>query len=388
MSPPRRSDWPGSLGSPVRRVAVIARTAAAVFVDGRYTVQARAQLDPGSSRHWNPAAKLSDWLGHKVAAGAGVGFDARLHTAGVEDLAPPGEGKGIKLKALRANPVDRAWGRESPAPPRAGAVTALKYAGKPADEARPSCRPLCARRGGQDAVVLTLPDSIAWLLNLRGSDVAHNPVALAFAMVPAVRQAGAVHRPAKIGAEAKAHLAPRGDDPDRLARGSTRCAAKRVRLDPGRRRGLVPCSCGGKGRSSRGPIPASCPRRQERRRDQGRARRSQARRRGRGALPGLARPRGAERRASTRSAPSRQLETMRRRDAGAEGDQLRYHLRHGANGAIVHYRVTRPPTEGLRPASCSWSTRAPSIWTAPPISRAPSPSAGRRARCRSGSRWC
>ena len=115
-----------------------------------------------------------------------VGFDPWLHAPGVvEDLAKDLDGKRIKLKALARNPVDRVWGRQRPAPPRATVVPhPLKYAGKPAEEKLKELQ-AALKKDGQDAVVLTFPDSICWLFNIRGADVAHNPVALAFAIVPA-----------------------------------------------------------------------------------------------------------------------------------------------------------------------------------------------------------
>ena len=117
-------------------------------------------------------------------------------------------GKRIKLKALAKNPVDRIWGKQRPAPPRGAVVPhPLKHAGKSAEE---KLKELQAelKKDGQDAVVLTFPNSICWLFNIRGSDVAHNPVALAFAIVPASGKPELFVDPAKIGPEAKAHLAP------------------------------------------------------------------------------------------------------------------------------------------------------------------------------------
>ena len=118
-------------------LAVIARNAAALFVDGRYTVQARAQIDGRMFEVLEiPGARLSEWLERKLAAGAVVGFDPWLHSANaIEELAKAVGEKGIKLKPLARNPVDRAWGKARPAPPKGPVVPhALKYAGKPADQ--------------------------------------------------------------------------------------------------------------------------------------------------------------------------------------------------------------------------------------------------------------
>ncbi len=124
-----------------------------------------------------------------------VGFDPWLHApVAMDELAKELESKRIKLKPLSKNPVDRVWGRKRPAPPR-GALCRIrcKYAGKSAEDKLKELQALL-KKDGQDAVVLTFPDSICWLFNIRGSDVAHNPVALAFAIVPASGKARAVRR--------------------------------------------------------------------------------------------------------------------------------------------------------------------------------------------------
>ena len=312
----------------------------------------------------------------------------------IEELAKSLKPKGIKLKPLATNPVDRVWGRERPAPPQGAVIAhAMKYAGKAAEQKIAELQ-AALRKEGEDAVILTLPNSIAWLFNIRGSDVAHNPVPLAFAIVPTSGKPELFVDPAKIGPEAKAHLAALAKvaEPAALER---RLAAlkgmnKRIRLDPAtasswffRKLG------GGKARIVRGarPVPAAQGA-QEFGRDQGRPRRPQARRGRRRALPGLARPRGAQRRARR----DRRLAAPRdhpQRDPGTEGDQLRHHLGLGPErGHRPLPRDRAPPTAGSAPASFIWSTRAPSTSTAPPTSRAPSPSARRRARCASASRWC
>src|SRR5689334_18892117 len=191
-------------------LAAVARTAAVVFVDGRYTVQARAQIDGRLFEILEiPDARLSEWLARKLTAGSVVGFDPWLHSAAaIAELTEKVAEQGIKLKPLARNLIDRVWGKARPAPPTGPVVPhALKYAGKPAEQ-KISELQATLRKDGQDAVVLTLPDSIAWLLNIRGSDVAHNPVALAFAIVPASGKPELFIDGGKIGAEAKAHLAP------------------------------------------------------------------------------------------------------------------------------------------------------------------------------------
>ncbi len=156
---------------------------AGVFIDGRYRLQVRDQVDLAHFTPVNwPETTLGAWLAEALAPGAVVGFDPWLHT--VEDIAklqavlPP---KGITLRAL-PNLVDRIWA-DRPAPPAAPfAVYPLDHAGE--DHAAKRARIAATlREAGHAAAVLTLPDSIAWLLNIRGRDIEKNPVPQSFAIV-------------------------------------------------------------------------------------------------------------------------------------------------------------------------------------------------------------
>ena len=166
------------------------------FVDGRYVVQAPAQVDTRTFEVLQvPQAKLEEWLGRHLKAAGVVGFDPRLHTAAmIEDLAKSLQPKGIKLKALAANPVDRVWGRERPAPPRGAVIPhAMKYAGKAAEQKIAELQ-AALRKEGEDAVVLTLPDSIAWLFNIRGCGRRAQPGGAGVRDRAGERQAGALRR--------------------------------------------------------------------------------------------------------------------------------------------------------------------------------------------------
>jgi Xaa-Pro aminopeptidase len=189
-------------------MAAVAAKRAAVFTDGRYTVQVQSECDggvfdfPGLAR-----AKLKDWLVETVKAHGVVGYDPWLHTAAeiarLESLLTP---HSLRLKPVPGNLVDKIWGKDRPSPP-AGRVVPhpMQYAGKAAIEKIADLQTqLKAAR--QDAVVLTLPDSICWLLNIRGSDVAHNPVVLAFAIVPVQGKAELYIAPAKIDKDARRYL--------------------------------------------------------------------------------------------------------------------------------------------------------------------------------------
>ena len=200
------SGFSGSAG-----LAVIGRTAAALFVDGRYVVQAPGQVDARIFEVLQvPPAKLEDWLGRQLKASDVVGFDPRLHTqAMIEDLTKGLRLRGIELAAVRgkANLVDQIWGAARPDPPLGPiAVHPMRYAGKAVEQKIAELQ-ASLRKEGEDAVVLTLPDSIAWLFNIRGCDVAHNPVALAYAIVPASGKPELFVDRGKLGGEAGAQLA-------------------------------------------------------------------------------------------------------------------------------------------------------------------------------------
>lgn len=219
-------------------MAAIAAAAAGVFVDGRYTVQVRAECDaalfdfPGTGRD-----KLIAWLAAKLPRGGIIGFDPWLHpVSGIASLTDALKTKGFKLKPLAANLVDKAWGRARPAPPLAPvSVQPARHAGRASDDKLGDVQAALGN-DGQDAVIITLPDSIAWLFNIRGADIAHNPVPLAFAIVPAKGKAELFIAADKLDRDVRAHLAPvaKVSPPSALkARvAALKAAGKRVRLDP------------------------------------------------------------------------------------------------------------------------------------------------------------
>jgi Xaa-Pro aminopeptidase len=165
-------------------IAVVLAEEAAVFVDGRYTLQVREQVDPGAFTPVHVTeTPPSRWLGERVGAGMRIGYDPMLLTlAQVRRYEAACEAKGAAFVAMAENPVDAIW-RDRPAPP-VGPVSLHPAAFAGVDAADKIAR-LDERLAadGLDAALLTQPDSVAWLLNLRGSDVAHNPVALAFAVL-------------------------------------------------------------------------------------------------------------------------------------------------------------------------------------------------------------
>ncbi len=188
--------------------AVIGRRKAALFVDGRYTLQASTQVDTDKLEIVQiPNTSAGEWMARNFTTGDVVGYDPWLHTTrGIATLEEKLSSRGIKLKPVNRNLVDAIWGRERPAPPTAPVIVQpLELAGAAA-EAKIVDLQKALKDAGQEATILTLPDSIAWLLNIRGGDVKHNPTALAFAIVHANGKPELFIDRRKLGAEAKAHL--------------------------------------------------------------------------------------------------------------------------------------------------------------------------------------
>ena len=219
-------------------LAAIGIKRAAVFVDGRYTVQVQADSDPAVFDFPGLArTQLTGWLTAHCQSGDVVGFDPWLHTAGeIGRLTDALKAHGIKLKPVPVNLVDRVWGSERPSPPASPIIAQpIKYAGRDAAEKIADVQKIL-KSTNQDAVILTLPDSMCWLFNIRGSDVAHNPVVLAFAIVPANGKAELFAAPQKVTKDAKAHLdgVVKLSHPDKLAERlkALKASSKCVRLDP------------------------------------------------------------------------------------------------------------------------------------------------------------
>ncbi len=149
---------------------------AAVFVDGRYRVQVKAQVAPSFEKVDWPETSLADWIGAALPKGV-VGFDPWLLSV---DQLRGLEGKlEHDLRPCR-NLVDAIW-QDQPAPPM-GAVFAqpVTLSGEPHED---KIARLAAGLGAAKVAVITLPDSIAWLLNIRGSDIPRNPVPHGFALL-------------------------------------------------------------------------------------------------------------------------------------------------------------------------------------------------------------
>jgi len=194
----------GSAGS-----AIVLAETAALFVDGRYVLQAAEQVDTALFEHHNVAdTEPLDWLAARAGDGTRIGYDPRLHPPSwVEKAMAAGERSGARLVPVEDNPIDAVW-TDRPARPRAPVrVHPIAFAGKSAEDKRREIAAAIGRQGA-DAVALTALDSIAWLFNIRGGDVAHTPVTLAYAILDAEATARLFIDADKLDAAVLAHLGP------------------------------------------------------------------------------------------------------------------------------------------------------------------------------------
>ena len=209
-------------------MAVVLTHEAAVFVDGRYTLQAAKQVD---TKAWQiePLADPppENWLAKHLAAGDRLGFDPWLHTsAAAERLAGACAKAGAELIAVDANPLDSVW-TERPAPPLGPvAVHGPQLSGEAESEKLRRIRLEIARLG-VDALVLSDSHAVAWTFNIRGADVSHTPLPLSYALVPKEGRPTVFIDHRKLSNSARDHLEQSADveEPDALTPGLTALAA-------------------------------------------------------------------------------------------------------------------------------------------------------------------
>jgi len=223
----------GSAGS-----AIVLAERAAIFTDGRYTLQVRDQVDGALYDYGDlPSVQPEAWLGDHVEAGDRIGYDPWLHTREwVRGTGALLAAKGAELVALDGNPVDAVW-TDRPAPSLAPALPhPLDHAGKPHEEKLDDIAAWLRQRG-DDATILSALDSIAWAFNIRGSDVEHTPVALSYAIAKADGTADLFIAPEKLTDDLRAHLGNRVAPRDRGAFAAALEAeyrGRRVAVDPER----------------------------------------------------------------------------------------------------------------------------------------------------------
>ena len=187
--------------------AVVLKDKAAIFTDGRYTVQVRDQVDGKLFEYVGvPASSPAKWLGENAGEGDRIGYDAWLHSKGWAE----GVGKALakrqgKLVPVDGNPIDAVWA-DRPEPSNAPAlVHSDAHSGRSSAEKRAEVADWL-KTEGHDAAVVSALDSVAWLLNLRGSDVERTPVALAYVIAHADGTAELFIGEDKVTPELSQHL--------------------------------------------------------------------------------------------------------------------------------------------------------------------------------------
>jgi Xaa-Pro aminopeptidase len=217
--------------------AVVLSEEAAIFVDGRYTLQVREQVD---EKHWHyvgvPGSSISGWLAEHAPARARIGYDAWLHTRGwAEAAAKALREKGAELVAVDRNPVDAVW-TDQPSQSNAKLIALEdQYTGQNSAEKRAAVADWLAEKK-LDAAIVSALDSVAWVFNIRGADVTHTPVALSFAVLNDDGTADLYVEPEKVTDEVAKHLgnAVRIHPRVAFAPALERMKGKRIAVDPDR----------------------------------------------------------------------------------------------------------------------------------------------------------
>ena len=202
----QRLHWLTGFGGSAGSAAVL-KDKAAMFTDGRYTVQVREQVDGKLYDYEDvPATSPAKWIAEHAPKGAKIGYDAWLHgVEWAEDAQKLFAKKGIELVPVDGNPIDAVWA-DRPQPSLEAAVPHDdKFAGRSSADKRAEVADWL-KREGYDATVITALDSVAWLLNMRGVDVDNTPVALSYVLAHADGTAELFIAPDKVTPDLTKHL--------------------------------------------------------------------------------------------------------------------------------------------------------------------------------------
>jgi Xaa-Pro aminopeptidase len=331
--------------------AIVLAERAALFVDGRYTVQAAAQIDAKlfAIEHLVESPP-EQWLEQNLKIRAKLGYDPWLHTSeSAERLRKACATAGAELVAVDNNPIDALW-NDRPAPP-AGPLSLrdIKLAGESAADKRKRIQAELKKLRA-DVLVVSDPQNVAWAFNIRGADVPHTPLALAFAVIPREGKPALYVDAAKLDNKTRHALeeiaAVRA--PEELAHDLAQLKGKTVRLDQASAAdALTRQVAGSGGKPVRGADPIALMKAVKNHAEIAGSRAAHKR-------DGVAMVRflaWLEREAATGSVTEIEaveaLESFRR-DSGLLKDiSFPTIAGSGPNGAIVHYRVTRASNRAI-----------------------------------------
>jgi Xaa-Pro aminopeptidase len=342
------TSFTGSAGS-----AVVLKDKTVVFVDGRYTLQVRTQTDTSLFEPRDLVAEgPQGWIPDHLPRGAKLGYDPWLHTQhGVMHLKAAAEKAGGTLVAVETNPIDAVWS-DQPAPPETPAKPhALNLAGEQSEAKRLKLAD-GLKKAGAEAAVITLADSVCWLLNIRGHDVPHTPFTLAFAIAHQDGSADLFLDPAKRSPELLAHLgnSVRVQNPSAFTAALDAMKGKSVLVDPATAASAIfdrLAKAGAKIRQASDPcqLPKACKNPAE---IEGMRK---AHIRDGAALAGYLAwfEANAAKGELTEIQASETLEGFRRATGVLSDVSFDTISGAGSNGAIVHYRVTRSTNRQINP---------------------------------------
>jgi Xaa-Pro aminopeptidase len=335
---------------------VVLEDRAVLFTDGRYTLQARDQVDGDVFA----IAHLADtppheWLEKNLPADARLGYDPWLHTAdGAERLSKACANAGGTLTPTEPNPVDAIWTDRPAAPSGPVVLHDLRYAGEYASSKIARIRAEMSAGGRADALVISDPHNVAWTFNIRGSDVAHTPLPLAFAILPTEDRPTLFVDSAKLSNAVRHKLEEIADilPPAEFVRQLTALgiSKKTVRLDQATAAdALARLVTGEGGKAIRGADPITAMKAVK---NPVEIEGSKAAHRRDGAA--MARflawfDREAPRGRLTEIDAVEALETFRREGGALKDVSFPSISGAGPNGAIVHYRVTRATNRRIEP---------------------------------------
>ena len=202
----QRLNWLTGFGGSAGSAAVL-QDRAAMFTDGRYTVQVREQVSGALYDYEDvPATSPAKWIAEHAPDGAKIGYDAWLHGIGwAEEAEAAFARRGIELVPVDGNPIDAIWDDRPQASLAAAVPHGDEHAGRSSADKRSEVADWL-KQEGYDATVVSALDSVAWLLNMRGSDVDNTPVALSYVLAHADGTAELFIAPDKVTPELTQHL--------------------------------------------------------------------------------------------------------------------------------------------------------------------------------------